>query len=118
MKKIVVFLMVFALSFAFAQGEKKPVMVKKGNLTEVTYFHDNGVVEQQGTFNALGKLHGTWTSFDADGKKIAVGNYDNGKKVGKWFFWTDDMLREVDFLDSKIINVNEWNNKTKVAVID
>ena len=31
-------------------------------------------------------LQGTWLSFDVKGKKTAVGNYENGKKVGKWFF--------------------------------
>ncbi|OYX25681.1 MAG: nicotinic acid mononucleotide adenyltransferase, partial [Flavobacteriales bacterium 32-35-8] len=28
------------------------------------------------------KLHGTWTSFDTKGNKVAVGNYENGSKVG------------------------------------
>ena len=119
MKKIVVLVAVMVFGISFAQENKKPIAEKKGDLTEVTYFYENGSVEQQGTFNALGKLHGTWTSFDVEGNKVSYGKYDNGRKVGKWFFWADDMLREVDFLDSRIVQVNEWNNKkTKVAIRD
>jgi hypothetical protein len=45
-----------------------------------------------------------------------IGNYENNIKVGKWFFWTDEKLKEVDYLDSRIVGVSEWNDKTKVAV--
>lgn len=89
---------------------------KKGDLTEATYFYADGTIQQKGTFNAKGKLHGTWTSYDVNGNKLAVGNYDNNVKVGKWFFWTDGLLKEVDYIDSRIVSVNEWKDKTKVAV--
>ncbi|WP_411765945.1 toxin-antitoxin system YwqK family antitoxin [Winogradskyella sp. A3E31] len=116
MKKISVILMILCVGFTFAQEKTQPKLEKKGDVTEATYFHDNGEVEQIGTFNEEGKLHGTWTSFDKQGNKVAVGKYDNGKKVGKWFFWSDDTLREVDYLDSRIVSVNKWDSKTKVAV--
>ena len=48
--------------------------------------------------------------------KVAKGNYEAGKKVGKWFFWEGDSLQEVDYIDSKIVSVNKWDNKTKLAV--
>jgi len=100
----------------FAQIDTNVKIDKKGDLTEATYFYANGIIQQQGTFNAEGKLQGTWTSYDVNGNKLAVGNYDNNKKVGKWFFWTDGKLNEVDYIDSKIASVNEWKDKTKVAV--
>jgi len=112
---MVVFLM-FCVGFTYAQNEKNPKIEKKGNLTLVTYYHDNGAVEQTGMFNEIGKLHGEWTSYDLEGNKVTVGTYDSGKKVGKWFFWEGDSLKEVDYIDSKIVNVNKWNNKTKVAI--
>jgi hypothetical protein len=40
-------------------------------------------VQQQGHF--LGKLQGEWTSYDADGNKVAIGEYNKGQKVSKWF---------------------------------
>ena len=65
-----------------------------------------------------GKLHGVWKSYDNDGKKLSIGTYENGRKVGKWLFWNGDSLKEVEFIDSKIMSVNKWNNKTKVAIRD
>jgi antitoxin component YwqK of YwqJK toxin-antitoxin module len=116
MKKIVMLLVMLSVGFTYAQDKIEPQLEKKGDLTLVTYFHENGEIQQLGMFNADGKLHGEWTSFDTEGNKVAVGNYEAGKKVGKWFFWTGDSLKEVDYNNSKIVSVNKWDNKTKVAV--
>jgi len=115
------FLMLFAVLFAmvsYGQDKKEPILEKKDNMTVVTYFHDNGEIQQKGAFNTNGKLQGEWISFDNKGNKVALGNYENGKKVGKWFFWNGNSLSEVDYIDSRIVNVNEWDNKTKVAIND
>lgn len=116
MKKIIIVLVMLCVGFTYAQDKKEPKLEKKGDVTEVTYYHENGEIEQKGTFNANGKLHGEWVSFDAEGNKVALGNYSNGKKVGKWFFWEGNSLNEVDFIDSKIVSVNKWDNKTKLAI--
>jgi antitoxin component YwqK of YwqJK toxin-antitoxin module len=116
MKKIVTLLLVFCVGFTYAQDKKNPKVEKKGDLTFVTYYHENGKIEQTGLFNEEGKLHGEWTSYDLEGNKVTVGTYDTGRKVGKWFFWEGDSLKEVDYIDSKIVSVNKWNNKTKVAI--
>ena len=116
MKKIIILLIMLSISFTYAQDKKETKLEKKGDLTLVTYYHDNGEVEQTGTFNADGELQGEWRSFDANGKKMALGTYQNNRKVGKWFFWDGDSLKEVDYIDSKIVGVNKWDNKTKVAV--
>ncbi|PTX64140.1 hypothetical protein C8N46_101751 [Kordia periserrulae] len=100
---------------AFAQSSDKPTLEKKGDLIKATYFHDNGVVAQTGFFTLDGKLQGEWKSFNAKGKKTAVGNYENGKKVGKWFFWNADQLSEVDYKKSKIKDVNVWKRNTSVV---
>ena len=116
MKKYII--VVFALcvaSFTFAQENTKVKLEKKGDLVEATYFYDSGAVEQKGTFKN-NKLHGVWTSYTEAGKKLAVGAYDQGRKVGKWFFWTDAKLSEVDYIDSRIVSVNEWKDKINVAV--
>jgi len=113
MKKITILLIMLSVSFTYAQETK---LEKKGDLTLVTYYHDNGEVEQTGAFNADGELQGEWSSFDTNGKKMALGTYQNNRKVGKWFFWDGDSLKEVDYIDSKIVSVNKWDNKTKVAV--
>lgn len=108
MKKIVVVAMMLCVALAYAQEDKKVKYVVNGDLTEATYYYDNGVIQQEGTFNAEGKLHGVWTSYDINGEKVSVGKYINGRKVGKWYFWTkDNIVREVDYSDSRIVNVTE-----------
>ena len=56
------------------------------------------------------------TIYDINGKKVTIGNYDNGMKTGKWIFWSGDKLREVDFKESRITSVSEWTDKVQVAV--
>lgn len=115
-KSLILLLITLCVGFTYAQDKKEPKLEKKGDLTQVTYFHDNGIVEQKGAFDVNGKLQGEWTSFDIEGNKVAVGTYEAGKKVGKWFFWSNNTLREVDFVESKIANVSEWKNESKLAI--
>ena len=117
MKKIVLILVALGmLNIAQAQEEKKDTYILKGDLIEATIHHDNGVVFQKGYFTKEGKLTGIWTSFDREGNKTAVGHYENNQKVGKWFFWDKDVLREVDYENSRIAVVNTWvNNGTRVV---
>lgn len=116
MKKIFAVLLMLSITLTFAQETKKVDVNKDGDLTVATYYHDNGAVEQQGTFNQEGELHGVWTSYDVDGNKTMVGNYVNGQKVGKWLFWSNNKLKEVDYVDSKIASVSEWTDKVQLAV--
>lgn len=118
MKKYISIIAILLVTVSLTAQEQNIKTEKKGDLTEATYFHANGEISQHGFFNEDGKLQGTWKQYNIEGKKIAVGNYDNGIKVGKWFFWTDNTLKEVDYLDSKIVSVNNWNNKTTVAIRD
>ena len=106
-KLLVVVALMGAVSFASAQ-EKKNTFVKEGDLIKATLYYDNGQVSQEGYYTADNKLQGTWISYNKEGEKTAVANYDNGKKTGKWFFWNDDTLREVDYSQSRITGVNVW----------
>lgn len=117
MKKYIFIAAVLCMSInGYAQKNDQVKIEKKGELTEATYFYSDGSVQQQGTFNAAGELHGVWTSYDINGEKLAVGSYENGKKVGKWFFWTESSLKEVDYIDSRVASVYEWKDKTQVAI--
>ena len=109
------FLFVLASGFMFSQENNSEFVELDNGLVEATYYHDNGSIEQQGTFKD-GLLHGAWTSFDRNGNKVAMGNYVKGKKTGKWFFWSDTSLKEVDYVDSRIVSVHEWKDKNKLAI--
>ncbi|AEH00593.1 toxin-antitoxin system YwqK family antitoxin [Lacinutrix sp. 5H-3-7-4] len=114
MRNILTVLMLLAFTITYAQ-EVKPKFEKNGDQTEATFYHDNGEVAQKGLFNKNNKLQGVWTSFDAQGNKVASGTYNNGVKVGKWFFWNNETLKEVDYINNAIANVSEWQTKDRVA---
>lgn len=110
-KYIFILAILFIGTSVFAQENNQKVKhVQKKDLVEVTYYYADGSVQQVGTFNEEGKLHGTWTSFDTNGNKLAVGNYEKGKKVGKWTFWSNGTANEVSYVDSKITNIVETND--------
>ena len=62
-----------------------------------------------------GKLDGVWTSYDVNGNKIASGNYSNGTKTGKWFFWSGSSLNEVDYSNNNIANIKTWKQDATIA---
>lgn len=113
MKKIMMLVVaVLMITSVQAQKEtKKNTYIKNGDLIEATLYHDNGVVSQTGFYTTKGKLTGEWISYSAEGQKTATAQYDNGAKVGKWFFWNNDTLTEVDYENSRIAAVNTWKNE-------
>ncbi|KAA1244217.1 toxin-antitoxin system YwqK family antitoxin [Aquimarina sp. RZ0] len=106
---------VFLFSGVALAQEVKPTFEKQGDEIKGTYFHDNGEIRQQG-FYKDGKLHGEWKSYDTTGKKIAMGQYEYGVKIGKWFFWKGEELSEVNYTNNTIASVTTWSNKSDVVV--
>ena len=88
----------------------------KGELIQANYYDDQGNLEQQGTFNRDGELHGTWVSYDVSGKKLVEAKYQNGKKVGKWLYFNNDIIKEVFYEDSKIVSVNEISADSRLVI--
>ncbi|TRZ45921.1 toxin-antitoxin system YwqK family antitoxin [Robertkochia solimangrovi] len=116
MKNILMLVMMMVSFIAFSQDkENSPVYTIENNMVKATYFHDNGAVAQTG-FYLNGKPHGEWKAYDEQGKKVALGNYDEGQKVGKWFFWKNETLSEVNYEDSRIASVTEWKSANPVVI--
>ena len=111
---VTVIALIFSVTI-YAQ-EVKPTFEKQGDLIKGTYFYEDGTVSQQGFYNKEGKLHGEWKAYDVTGKKIAMGQYVNGTKTGKWFFWNADKLSEVNYSDNQIADVTTWTGKDNVVV--
>ncbi len=107
MKKLVLLFAFLITVVSFAQQKRDLKLNKDTNLIEVVYYHDNGVVSQTGFYTTDGKLQGEWLSFDTAGKKTVSGNYDNGKKVGKWFYYTNETIKEVDYSNNVIASLKE-----------
>jgi len=115
MKKIVLIMLMLCVGFAYAQKDRTLKLNDDKNLIEVMYYHDNGEISQTGFYTKEGKLHGEWYSYCQEGNKIISAKYDNGQKVGKWFYWSGNVLKEVDYSNNRIAKINEWANKSEVA---
>ena len=113
MKRIAVILMILSVGFAYAQNDTKTKYEQKGDLVEATIYHDNGQIEQHGFFKDK-KLHSTWTYFNENGEKMAIGNYKNGIKTGKWLVRDNDAVKEVDYLNGKIVKVTKIEGSSLV----
>lgn len=102
----------------FAQSENNHVKKEKvGDLEKVTIFYDSGEIQQIGYFKSK-KPHGEWNFFDKEGNKLVKATYEKGNKVGKWFFWNDGVLSEVDYKKNKIVKVNTWGKVNSQLVIN
>ncbi|WP_188369979.1 toxin-antitoxin system YwqK family antitoxin [Muriicola marianensis] len=107
MKKYISVMMVFLMTIiAYGQKEKDLVLNEETGLIEATYYHDNGVVSQKGTFNLDRQLHGEWISFNEEGVKISQGTYENGMRSGKWYFWQGDTVKEVVYNNNMVASVD------------
>jgi antitoxin component YwqK of YwqJK toxin-antitoxin module len=109
MKKLILAVVLMFSITAFAQEQKVTYKKLDNNLTQVTYyFADNSdIMQREGFFNAEGKLQGTWISYDVDGNKIAIANYNNGVKEGVWMYFKEDKVNVVTYDNNKITNVEE-----------
>src|SRR5690606_7785488 len=116
MKNLVVVALMMISAISFAQNERTLKLNQDTNTIDVVYYHDNGQISQTGAYTLDGKLHGEWLSFDKNGKKTVSATYENGKKTGKWFFWNDNTLKEVDYSNNAIASISEWTNTSSVAL--
>ena len=115
MRKILSLVMLFCGAIYMQAQGSEPLYEKEGDMVKATYYHDNGEIAQVGHL-LKGKLHGEWIMYSPAGEKIALGQYVEGIKTGKWFFWKKDKLQEVDYVNNEIVNVVSWNNSEPVAI--
>lgn len=113
MKNIAIIALLLVSTLTFAQ-DKSPKLQEVNGLVKATYYFDNGQIQQEGFFKE-GKLEGKWISYDVNGNKKAIAEYTNGQKTGKWFFWNEQSLSEVDYSNSAVASVKVWN---KEAIAD
>jgi len=105
---------ILALGFSVTAQELKPTFEKEGDKVKATYFHANGTISQQGFF-LNEKLEGAWNMFDEQGEKIAMGNYEDGVKIGKWLFYEGASIKEVNFDNNRIAGINTIQNTESVV---
>ena len=113
--KIFIIMLALVFSASLTAQENMPTYEDLGDMVKATYYHDNGEVAQVG-FYLDEKLHDKWEMFNEEGKKIAMGHYHMGKRTGKWFFWNQEGLKEVDFVDNKVVNVVKHNSAESIVI--
>ncbi|MFC7357826.1 toxin-antitoxin system YwqK family antitoxin [Jejudonia soesokkakensis] len=112
MKKVLILIaIVFCVNSVFSQDSPKDTFEKKGNLIEATLYHDNGEISQTGYYTLANKLQGEWISYDAQGNKTAVANYNKGLKVGTWKFFDGNEIKEVVYSNARIAKVSTYEVK-------
>lgn len=114
MKKIISIVLLCLGIVAYGQ-EKKPTFKAEKDLIKATYYYEDGSIKTQGYFKDK-KLNGEWVNYDRFGNKTQVGYYKDGKKVGKWFIWSHDSLKEINYNNNVIASVNVWKSESKVAL--
>ncbi len=114
MNKILVLVCFLSLGVMQAQ-EVESQYEKDGDIIKVTHFYDNGNVKEQGFYKDK-LLDGKWVRFDESGKKTVEAYYSKGRKVGKWFVWTKNEVKEVSYENNAVANVQTKNENTQLAV--
>lgn len=112
---ILTFTMLFSVVLLAQAKNIEPTFEKNGDMVKATYFHDNGEIAQTGHL-LNNKLHGEWVSFNSEGKKTGVAQYNMGNKVGKWFMWSGNNLTEVDYDNNRIVNVVKKDLENPIAI--
>lgn len=115
MKNTFLIIAILISTTVFAQKEKEMILNKETNLIEATYYHDNGEISQKGTFNLERKLQGEWISYNEEGEQTSLGHYANGVKTGKWFFWDNGIVKEVEYNNNIIASVDGVKSTSRVA---
>ena len=109
--KTLLFSLVFMFvgtSFLGAQNTKARKTVEKvGDLYEVTIYYENDSIMQHGFITEANKLHASWESYYKNGDKKCIAFYDQGKRVGTWFYWYPNTKTKVEYSDNKIVSVEE-----------
>ena len=113
--KTTILLIAFSICLSLSAQDIKPKYEQERDMVKATYFHDNGEIAQVGYY-LDGKLHDLWSMYDDQGEKIAMGQYQMGKRTGKWYFWNKEEIKEVDFADNKIVNVVKYQNKEALVI--
>ena len=113
--KNLILIAIFSICFVGSAQDIQPTYKAEGDLVKATYYYEDGSVRVEGFFKDK-KLTGQWTQFDEKGNKIQIANYKDGQKVGKWFVWGKDALKEINYDNNAIVSINTWKSESKVAL--
>jgi len=93
--------LIFILMFAFAglNAQQEKVVSQEEDTQDIVIYGDNSNQLNEG-YIKNNKLHGYWAGYDKQEKTLSFGKYDQGKKVGQWFFWSEGNLSRINYNNS------------------
>ena len=62
---------------------------------------------QHGFLTKENQLHASWESYYENGNRKCIATYDNGVKVGTWFYYYFDKRTKVVYDNNKIVEVED-----------
>ena len=89
-------IIILTLSLVGLNTDDSKVASQKENPPKVVMYGDSGNDLQEG-YIENNRLHGYWASYNKLNNTLAFGKYNRGKKVGKWFFWSEGALTKVNY---------------------
>jgi antitoxin component YwqK of YwqJK toxin-antitoxin module len=114
MQRVLIILSICLPGFLMAQGINKVTYDEVGNLSNTQYgvdggnytftdYYSSGIKSSTGKFKN-GEKHGTWKTWDENGKLIAVAHYKNGERTGTWIInETDHTYFEISFSHNHLL---------------
>lgn len=64
-----------------------------------------------------GKMHGTWTSYNEKGIKIAEAGYSYNKKNGKWYIWDENGTLRYDMTYIEGDKIGNWRRYDETGTL-
>lgn len=110
MNKIIYLISFFLFtSFIYSQEDKNRKVVPVGDMFEVTIYYDNGNIMQHGFLSKDLQLHASWESYYEDGRRKCYATYNEGAKVGIWYYWYDNKITKVEYENNSVISVEDFD---------
>jgi len=82
--------------------------IKDGLLDDsTTIYYPSGTVKEMRAYKE-GQKHGTWTTWNAFGKKTAEASFKNGKKDGFWYVWDENGVKRYEMFYEKGEKKGVW----------
>ena len=117
MRHLLLILTLVLTTGSLCAQEQKIITKEDYNTFKVVYLNEDGNIMQQG-FIKNNKLHGKWSSFNKTGIKIISGQYEKGKKVGRWIFRNNGKIKEVEYSDNTIVDVVNWDTPVTLGTVN
>lgn len=114
MRLLIFIVLLIGFSTFSQESTRKTIISQEGDVIKYVEYHENGLIAQTGYIKD-GLNHGSWSAYNPNGNKIAEGQYQNGKRTSKWFFWDETTLVEVDFKDNKVVKAIRWDKNKVLA---